>query len=463
MNRPRIIPASLAACAVLAGTFSGFTTAAAAPAGAPPAVDIATTTPIKHFVTLMQENHTFDNYFGTYPGADGLPDATCVPDDPTAPASGCVKPFHLGDQPVLDLGHSKEIFDAQYRSGRMDGFVAAMGEQTDTGRQTVGYYDDRDLPYYWNLADQYVLFDRFFSSSNGGSVRNHFYWVAGAPGNRKDDSLRPEGFDEVTTIFDRLEASGVSWKFYIQNYDPKINFRNPEADGNRAAQMVWAPILNYNRFLDDPKLRDRIVPLEQYYTDLANGTLPAVSYIVPSGASEHPPGSIQAGERFVQSLIGSLMRSSAWETSAFSWTYDDWGGWYDHVPPPQVDKFGYGFRVPALLVSPYARQGHVDSTVSDFTSYLAFIEANWRLEPLDVRDREANDLMSAFDFRSPPRAPALLSRSRQAVRPRTPRQAVIYASYGTALGLAALLIGGAYLGAPAFRRRRGVATNRSIP
>lgn len=413
---------------------------AAAPA--PGAAErLPTKTPIKHFVTLMQENHTFDNYFGTYPGANGYPKGTCLPVAPTTPGQGCVKPFHLGEQPVLDLGHSKEIFDAQYRGGKMDGFVAAMGDNTQTGRQTAGYYDDRDLPYYWNIADQYVLFDRFFSSSNGGSVRNHFYWIAGAPGNRAADSLRPEGFDDVPTIFDRLQASGVSWKFYIQNYDPKINFRNPEVEGNRAAQMIWAPVLNYNRFLDDPALHDRIVPLNQYYDDLAAGTLPAVSYIVPSGASEHPPGSIQAGERFVRSLIGSLMESSAWSTSAFSWSYDDWGGWYDHVKPPQVDPYGYGFRVPALLVSPYARRGHVDSTTSDFTSYLAFIEANWGVKPLDERDRKANDLMSAFDFEKPPRSPVLVGLARTTPPLSVPRKGIIYTSYSLALFLALVLIG----------------------
>jgi phospholipase C len=446
------IRAALLACAVVTGAIGGFTTGATAQTG-PAAESLPTATPIKHFVTLMQENHTFDNYFGTYPGADGTPSATCIPWDPTTPDKGCVEPYHLGNQAVLDLGHTQEIFANQYNQGLMDGFVAAMGDRPETGRQTVGYYDDRDLPYYWNVADNYVLFDRFFSSSNGGSVRNHFFWVSGAPGNTQEDSLRPEGFDEVTTIFDRLEASGVSWKFYIQNYDPTITFRNPQSDGNRTAQLVWAPVLNYNRFLDDPELNEKIVPLEQYYADLAAGTLPAVSYIVPSGASEHPPGSIQAGERFVQSLIGSLMRSSAWETSAFSWTYDDWGGWYDHVKPPQVDQYGYGFRVPALLVSPYARRGHVDSTLSDFTSYPAFIEANWRLEPLAERDSKANDLMSAFDFQAPPRPPVLLDRTREAVPIRTPRSTVIYASYGIALLVAAVLMGVAFLAVPAVRPR----------
>lgn len=453
MTARRTLGAALAIGALAAAVSVSAGQAGAGATADVPAEELDTTTPIKHFVTLMQENHTFDNYFGTYDGADGFPAGTCLPIDPLDPATSCFEPFHLGDQAVLDLGHSGEIFEAQYRDGNMDGFVSAMGEQLDTGRQTVGYYDDRDLPYYWNIADEYVLFDRFFSSSNGGSVRNHFFWISGHPGNLESDALRPEGFDEVPTIFDRLEASGVSWKFYIQNYDPTITFRDPGDDGNRAAQLIWAPVLNYNRFLDDPALNSKIVPLEEYFDDLAAGTLPAVSYIVPSGASEHPPGSIQAGERFVQSLIGGLMRSSAWDSSAFSWTYDDWGGWYDHVAPPQVDAYGYGFRVPALLVSPYARRGHVDSTESDFTSYLAFIEENWGLDPLALRDAQANDLMSAFDFEAPPRQAAVLSADREVVPLRTPNQAIIYVSYGVAVTIAGLLIAIAFGLGPRRRAR----------
>src|SRR5262249_21710775 len=142
--------------------------------------------------------------------------------------------------------------------------------------------------------------------------------------------------------------------------------------------------------------------------DLKNGTLPAVSYIVPSGSSEHPPGSIRAGERFVRTLINELMRSTAWDDSAFMWTYDDWGGWFDHVPPPKVDKFGLGFRAPALLVSSRARRGHVDHTQLDFTSILKFIEVNWGVKPLTRRDALANNFLGAFDFSKPPRTAQFL-------------------------------------------------------
>ena len=144
-----------------------------------------TATPIKRLVVLMQENHSFDNYFGTYPGADGLPAGTCMPWDPTRPARGCVKPTWIGGRHVVDLDHSIRTHEAQLRGGRMDGFVHAFADRGALAATAMGHYDDRDLPYYWNIADEYVLFDRFFTSAAGGSVRNHLYWVAGAPGSAK--------------------------------------------------------------------------------------------------------------------------------------------------------------------------------------------------------------------------------------------------------------------------------------
>ena len=166
--------------------------------------------------------------------------------------------------------------------------------------------------------------------------------------------IPPGGFGDLPTIFDRLEEKGVSWKFYVQNYDP----RSPSAlrRGERASQIVWVPLLHYDRYLDDPRLNAQDRRPERVLRGPPAGTLPSVAYIVPSGASEHPPGRIQAGQRFVRTLVNALMRSPSWDSSAFMWTYDDWGGWYDHVKPPQVDEYGYGFRVPALLVSPYARR-----------------------------------------------------------------------------------------------------------
>lgn len=431
---------------------------AADPTTAHPTTAHPTATPIKHFVTLMQENHSFDNYFGTYPGADGIPASTCMPTDPTVTGGPCVKPFAIGGQPIVDLGHNTGVFAEEYAGGRMDGFVSAFAEQPGVKDLAMGHYDAADIPYYWNVADNYVLFDRSFTSAAGGSVWNHFYWVTGSPGNPAADTLLPGGFDDVPTIFDRLQAAGVSWKFYVQNYDPSVTYRNP-GNGDRSSQIIWVPPLNYARFLDDPALHDHIVPMEQYYADLADGDLPAVSYLVPAGASEHPPGSIQAGTRFVRTLVNALMASDSWDSSAFMWTYDDWGGWYDHVRPPSVDAYGYGFRAPALLVSPYARPGHVDHTTIDFTSQLAFIEHNWGVAPLAARDAAAQDITSAFDFSRGPRAPVVLSESRGVPAPPSPRTGTVYGMYGAALAAGLLLVVLGRRGGlrPVWTRRRRVA------
>ena len=149
--------------------------------------------------------------------------------------------------------------------------------------------------------------------------------------------------------------------------------------------------------------------------------------------------SLRSGQRFVVSLVNALKRSTAWDDSAFLYTYDDWGGWYDHVPPERVDPYGYGFRVPALLISPYARRGYVEHAVMDFTSILKFVEENWDLRPLSTRDADARSLASAFDFGQPARPPAFVS-----VRPETPPKrgaspAVIYLGYGVALIVPILL------------------------
>jgi phospholipase C len=425
----------------------------AAPAAAAPrfpaAEDLETTTPIKHFMVLMQENHSFDNYFGTYPGADGIPEGTCMPVDPVnLPATECIEPHHLEEQAITDLGHNSDVFAAEFNNGKMDGFVSAFADQPTVGDRAMGYYDDRDLPFYWNIADNYVLFDRLFTSAATGSVGNHFFWTTATPGTPDADRLLAGGFDHLTTIFDRLQAAGVSWKFYVQNYRPNVNFRTATTGiAESSAQLIWVPLLSFNRFLDDPALNERIVDMSEYYKDAAAGTLPAVSFMVPFGASEHPPGSIQAGERFVRSLISALMSSPNWEQSAFMWAYDDWGGWYDHVAPPAVDQFGYGFRSPALLVSPYAKPGHIDHTTLDFTSQLKFIENNWGVEPLAERDRNANDIVSAFDFSAAPREPVLLDRARDPAGPPDSRSGVVYLCYGAAL-----------IAAPVFaavNRRRG--------
>jgi phospholipase C len=442
VNLHRSLPVLAALCAAAA------TSAAAGAASAP---SERTTTPIKHVVSLMQENHTYDNYFGTFDKGNGIPDGVCMPVAPSRPSRGCIKPFHIGDNGIVprDLDHSEETSRRQLNGGRMNGFVHALNLRNQDGRLAMGYYDERDLPYYWKLAREHVLFDRFFSSAQGGSFVNHIYWVSAQSGGGPGEGIPENGITGVPTIFDRLEARGISWKFYIQNYEPELNYRTlHEFPGNRASQVIWAPILTMPRFLDNPRLRRHIVDLKEYFKDLENGTLPAVAYIAPSGPSEHPPSSLTSGQAFVRTLINGLVRSSAWKSSAFVISYDDWGGWYDHVRPRQVDKYGYGFRVPGLLVSAYARRGVVDSTTLDFTSILRFIEDNWRIEPLGTRDRFANSIAPGFDFSKPPREPRFTQAHRPTLDNANVKRPLIYLFYGGVIAVSLAPVGWALVRRP---------------
>ena len=407
----------------------------------------------------MQQSHTFDNYFGMYPGADGLSANTCIPTDADPATPECVEPYNIGRGTTANLRQSPEVFWSQYNQGRMNGFVRTLNRRNQDGSLAMGYYGSDDMSYYWNLADQFVLFDRFFSSAHAGSIQNRMFWVAGQAGS-EEGRIPENGFGDVPTIFDRLEAQGISWKFYINNYDPQRNYRTMKDSLVLYPQVQWVPLLGFDRFIDDPKLASHIVDLDEFYDDLRNGTLPAVSYMLGLGATEQPPAYPEKGQRFVRKILQPLIQSEAWSSSAFLLTYDDWGGWYDHVPPPQVDAYGYGFRVPALLVSAYAKRGFVDSTTLDFTSILKFIEENYGLEPLASRDAQANSLMNAFDFSRPPRPAEFISfaRSGGEIEAGT-RRSVIYLTYTAAfvVALAVMLVAVLYTGMAASRRRTGVA------
>jgi phospholipase C len=416
------IPAS----ALLAVMLAGVGPAAAEP---PPA------TPIRHFVVLMQENHSFDNYFGTFPGADGIPRDACMPLSRSPDEARCVRPFHLGERAVPDLPHDGRTHRIQYAGGAMDGFVrGASADRQDPELSVMGFYGGQDLPFHWSTAREYVLFDRFFAAAPGGSVANHLFWLTGTAGGH-GGHIPEEGFGNLPTIFDRLEERGISWKFYVQDYDAQLRI---SADGgaDRSTQAVRVPLLNLPRYVRDRRLFRHIVDLRQYYEDLERGTLPAVAYIAPAGGSEHPPGGVEPGQTLVRALVTALARSEAWRSSAFMWTYDEWGGWFDHVRPPP----GRGFRVPALLVSPYARRGVVDSTSLDHTSILKFIEDNWRLAPLAARDEQAKSFARAFDFTRHPREPRIIATGLGTASRDSPRRWLIYLLYGAAVMFAAGLI-----------------------
>jgi phospholipase C len=388
-----------------------------------------TKTPIKHFVTVMQERHSFDNYFGTYPGANGIPNDVCVPAGGGAP---CVRPFPIGDRASASLDDDQNAFTKQYAGGAMNGFVTAQNRRGPTNDIAMAYYTQQQLSYYWSLAENYVLFDNYFASATAGTLRNRMYWISGTEGDASTETVPQEGYGDLQTIFDRLEAKGVSWKFYVQNYTAADTFRSGPPI---AAQVVRAPVLAFARFLDDPKLASHIVSLDRYYDDLNNGTLPAVSYVVAAGSSEHPPGSVQNGEAFVRSLVTALKKSSAWSSSALLLTYADGGGFYDHVPPPKVDDHGLGFRVPALLVSPYARRDRVDHTLLEHTSILRFIEDNWGVAPLAARDEHARNFLDAFEFDRAPRSAELSIDYGQPPPVIAGHRGIIYPAYGAMLAL----------------------------
>ena len=401
------------------------------------------TTPVHHFVTMLQENHSFDNYFGTYPGADGLPADTCVPEDPAAtPPGACVKPFLLDGKASPRIASTQVAFDQAYDKGKLDGFVAAQSGNGRPEPGAMGYYDGNSLPYYWHLADRYVLFDHLFSSSSGGTLWNHLYWMTGSNGGLTEERIPEQGLSSPS-IFDRLQAAGVTWKIYVENYDDTVNFADqPDL---RKVQLARVPVLAMKSFTDNPALMSHVVKLDEYYSDLAKGQLPAVSYIVPSGSSEHPPSKLHSGPLLVNRLIGALERSSAWPQSAFLLSYDDAGGFYDHVVPPTVEGSSLGFRVPALLVSPYAAVGKVDHTTLETASIPGFIEDNWNLAPLTTRDASAGRLKTAFDFGQPPRRAETVPFTRITAPLSLPGRGAVFPLYGGAAAVAGLVIAGAVL------------------
>jgi phospholipase C len=402
-----------------------------------------TTTPIKHFIFLMQGGRSFDNYFGSYPGAEGPPAGTCQARVVGSPREGCVEPFLLHGIQTPQLNADGTVIRRQYNNGAMNGFVSAYRNEGRGGNLAMGYYNRRDLPFYWKVASNYVLFDHFFSSALQGSRVNRSYWVSAAAPPGGGQQIPAGGYGNQLTIFDRLQAAGISWKFYVQDYHPNATYQmSPAASPN--AQTVRVPLLNYARFVDDPTLRKHIVGMAQYYTDLADGTLPAVAYMASAADNERSARSIPAAQNMIHNMVTQLMQSRYWGSSALMWSYDGSGGWYDNVVPPRAGSAHLGLRVPALLVSPYAKKGQVNHTVLDYTSALRFIEQNWRLAPLTSRDARATGLSSAFDFTAAPRPPVVMpvAASAAAGVARPPRAAplgTIYGLYGAAAAVALML------------------------
>jgi len=345
---------------------------------------------IDHILFLIQENHTFDNYFGTYLGAEGFPQGLKVPLQPDGPLT--IAPFHFTRRLTHDMPHRWKEAHVAIDGGKMDGFILA-----EHSIDTMGYYDGTDIPNYWAYARQFILSDHFFSSLAGPSLPNHLYTVAAQSGGLVKNLKQPpeEGFN-FSTMAELLGASGISWKYYESR-------ANPEKFG------LWNPLPGFKAFMESKELRSHLVKNTDYFRDLREGRLPAVAWIVPNfDESEHPPANIQLGMWYVTALVNALMKSPYWRNSVLIITWDDYGGFYDHVPPPQVDEYGYGPRVPCIIVSPYAQAGLIDHTQYDFTSVLRFIEDRFTLKPLTDRDKNANSLQQSLNLTQQPLAPFLI-------------------------------------------------------
>jgi phospholipase C len=451
----------LAALALLPGCFGGAHAAAVHHAGSTDIVP-AGIHKIKHVIIVMQENRSFDSYFGTFPGADGLPRSSsgrftsCLPNVGTG---ACDRPFHDRSDRNYGGPHHAAMAIASIDSGRMDGFVDAeltSGHATfclrNPGWKTcapdqlhpdvMGFHTARELPNYWTYARRFVLQDHMFEPTIGWSVPSHLFmvsaWSARCSSVRDPMSCvsdpappkpKPNGpaypWTDLTFL---LHAHHVPWRYYV------VTGTNPDcADGDMVCSdaswqqasrvSIWNPLPRFTDVYGTQQMH-HIQPARRFFSAAERGTLPAVSWIVPSGPiSEHPPSLVSRGQAWVTRVVNAVMKSPNWKSSAIFVAWDDWGGFYDHVAPPRVDVNGYGIRVPALVISPYARRGMIDHQTLSFDAYVKFIEDDFlggqRIDPAndgrpdsrpDVRENEKvlGNLVEDFNFAAQPRRPLLL-------------------------------------------------------
>jgi len=424
---------------------------------------------IRHVVIIMQENRSFDEYFGTYPGADGIPGLAGNPGKvPCLPYPGrrhCMRPYH--DTRPTNFGgpHAHSSAMADIANGRMNGFVAQAVEgkaiackqfaspwcsQDRRKPDVMGYHDAREIPNYWAYANHFVLQDHMFEADSSWSLPEHLFLVSGwsahctkagdaascksavqdpgspphTPGN--PTSKPPDyAWTDLTYLLHRY---GVSWRYYVQ-HGGQPDCTNDQmfcapVPQNSWTPGIWNPLPWFDTVRNDNQLSN-VEPLGHFFTALQTDSLPAVSWIVPGDRdSEHPPSSVPNGQAYVTGLINSIMRSSAWSSTAIFLSWDDWGGFYDHVVPPTIDGQGYGLRVPGLVISPYARAGYIDRHILTSDAYLKFIEDDFlngqRINPAtdgrpdprpDVRENQPilGNLANDFNFNQRPLPPLILS------------------------------------------------------
>jgi phospholipase C len=419
---------------------------------------------IRHIVVIMQENRSFDSYFGTYPGANGIPMHDGVPEKcVTDPAtSKCVVPYH--DSHDINYGgpHTERDAKLDINGGRMDGFIrrAERGGVRCQGINTsprclgaaspdvMGYHDRRELPNYWTYADDFVLQDAMFEPNSSWSLPQHLFmvseWSAKCAVNDKpsscvnalqapDSPARTRGRPFVppnyawTDLTYLLHKHNVSWAYYIfAGTEPDTEdgtMTGPQGPQDHRTPGIWNPLPFFTTVRQDGELGN-IKSIDEFYKAAQTGALPAVSWICPNAkVSEHPPARVSDGQTYVTKLVDAIMNSPDWNSTAIFLAWDDWGGFYDHVVPPVVDANGYGLRVPALVISPYAKRGFIDDQTLSFDAYVKFIEDDFldgeRIDPRtdgrpdprpDVRETQSilGDLRTDFDFSQAPRAPVIL-------------------------------------------------------
>jgi phospholipase C len=424
---------------------------------------------IRHVIVIMQENRSFDSYFGMFPGADGL---LTTNGRPTAclsgvPGHGCVAPFV--DHADVNGGGPHEAADAlgDVDSGRMDGFVRRVvqarqncsdpNDPACTASATpdvMGYHTASDLPNYWAYARNFVLQDHMFEPNASWSLPAHLFLVsewsahctrAGDPTSCRN-ALQGPGTPSASGVTGALPPSPgdpdyawtdltyllhrqlVSWGYFVvagtePDCEDDAALTCPPIHQNSTTPGIFNPLPYFDTVRADGD-QNNIQSVENFYRDAQDGVLPAVSWVVPSGQlSEHPPAPVSFGQSYVTSLVNAVMRSPDWNSSAILLAWDDWGGFYDHVAPPRVDANGYGLRVPGIVISPYARPGMIDHQTLSFDAYAKFIEDDFlggqRLDPAtdgrpDPRPgvRENNptlgNLAADFDFTQKPLPPLRL-------------------------------------------------------
>jgi phospholipase C len=417
---------------------------------------------IRHIVIVMQENRSFDSYFGTYPGADGIPADVCVSDPQT---HVCQRPYH--DHANRNFGGPHERIDAvrDVAGGRMDGFIRQARRGLRRGCWThpdnpvcslgalkpdvMGYHDWREIPNYWEYARHFALQDHMFEAVSAPSLPSHLYMVSewsarcrrelgpmdcvNAPENplappherqNPTDEAPEYKWTDFTYLLHRYH---VSWRYYVfAGSQPDCESGGmicPNFPQRAKTPGIWNPLPWFATVHHDHQLGD-IRGISHFFWAARKGRLPAVSWLVPNNhVSEHPPSLVSNGQAYVTRVVNAVMRSPDWDSTAIFLAWDDWGGFYDHVVPPQVDGNGFGLRVPSIVISPYARPGYIDHQTASLDAYVKFIEDDFlhgrRLNPAtdgrpdsrpDVRDAmpEVGDMSRAFDFEQKPLPPLLL-------------------------------------------------------